>query len=45
MRKVSFTGETETGKHIMEVAARELKRVTLELGGSNPVIVADDADL
>ena len=45
VRKVSFTGETETGKHIMEVAARELKRVTLELGGSNPVIVADDADL
>jgi len=45
VRKVSFTGETETGKHIMEVSARELKRVTLELGGSNPVIVADDADL
>jgi len=45
VRKVSFTGETETGKHIMEVAARDLKRVTLELGGSNPVIVADDADL
>jgi succinate-semialdehyde dehydrogenase/glutarate-semialdehyde dehydrogenase len=45
VRKISFTGETETGKHIMEVAARDLKRVTLELGGSNPVIVADDADL
>ena len=45
VRKVSFTGESETGKHIMEVAARDLKRVTLELGGSNPVIVADDADL
>jgi len=45
VRKISFTGERETGKHIMEVAARDLKRVTLELGGSNPVIVADDADL
>jgi acyl-CoA reductase-like NAD-dependent aldehyde dehydrogenase len=45
VRKVSFTGESETGKHIMEVAAHDLKRVTLELGGSNPVIVADDADL
>ena len=45
VRKVSFTGESETGKHIMEVAARDLKRVTLELGGSNPVIVSDDADL
>jgi len=45
VRKISFTGETETGKHVMEVAARDLKRVTLELGGSNPVIVADDADL
>ncbi|HUK50235.1 MAG TPA: aldehyde dehydrogenase family protein [Terriglobales bacterium] len=45
VRKISFTGESETGKHIMEVAARDLKRVTLELGGSNPVIVTDDADL
>ncbi|MGA2626949.1 MAG: aldehyde dehydrogenase family protein [Candidatus Bathyarchaeia archaeon] len=45
VRKISFTGESETGKHIMEVAARDLKRVTLELGGSNPIIVADDADL
>jgi acyl-CoA reductase-like NAD-dependent aldehyde dehydrogenase len=44
-RKVSFTGETATGKRIMELASRQLKRVTLELGGSNPIIVADDADL
>jgi acyl-CoA reductase-like NAD-dependent aldehyde dehydrogenase len=44
-RKVSFTGETATGKRIMELASRELKRVTLELGGSNPIIVADDADI
>ncbi|MGA2875654.1 MAG: aldehyde dehydrogenase family protein, partial [Nitrososphaerales archaeon] len=44
-RKVSFTGETATGKRIMQLAASQVKRVTLELGGSNPIIVADDADL
>jgi len=44
-RKVSFTGETATGKRIMELASAQLKRVTLELGGSNPLIVCDDADL
>jgi acyl-CoA reductase-like NAD-dependent aldehyde dehydrogenase len=44
-RKVSFTGETATGKRIYELAASQLKRLTLELGGSNPIIVADDADL
>lgn len=44
-RKVSFTGETATGKRIMELASAQLKRVTLELGGSNPIIVCDDADI
>jgi succinate-semialdehyde dehydrogenase/glutarate-semialdehyde dehydrogenase len=44
-RKISFTGETTTGKRIMQLAALQLKRVTLELGGSNPIIVTDDADL
>ncbi len=44
-RKISFTGETATGKRIMQLAASQVKRVTLELGGSNPIIVADDADL
>jgi betaine-aldehyde dehydrogenase len=44
-RKVSFTGETATGKRIMELASTQLKRVTLELGGSNPLIVCADADL
>jgi succinate-semialdehyde dehydrogenase/glutarate-semialdehyde dehydrogenase len=44
-QKVSFTGETDTGKHIMQLASAQLKRVTLELGGSNPIIIADDADL
>lgn len=45
IRKVSFTGETRTGRHVMEVAAREIKRVTLELGGSDPLIVCEDADV
>jgi len=45
IRKIGFTGETRTGKHVMEVAAQEIKRVTLELGGSDPMIVAADADL
>jgi len=45
IRKIGFTGATVTGKHVMEVAAKEIKRVTLELGGSDPMIVAADADL
>ena len=45
IRKIGFTGETGTGKHVMEVASKEVKRVTLELGGSDPMIVCDDADL
>jgi acyl-CoA reductase-like NAD-dependent aldehyde dehydrogenase len=44
-QKVSFTGETSTGRRIMQLASSQLKRVTLELGGSNPIIIADDADL
>ena len=44
-RKVSFTGETDTGKWIMERAARSLKRLSLELGGSSPVIVCEDAEI
>ena len=43
--KLAFTGETETGKHILEKAARHLKRVSLELGGNAPAIVCDDAPL
>jgi alpha-ketoglutaric semialdehyde dehydrogenase len=42
---ISFTGSTETGKHINVEAARSLKRVSLELGGKNAIIVMDDADL
>ena len=45
VRKIGFTGATSTGKHVMEVAAQTIKRVTLELGGSDPMIVCDDADI
>ncbi len=40
--KISFTGSTPTGKHIAEVAARSLKRVSLECGGKAPCLVFDD---
>jgi aldehyde dehydrogenase (NAD+) len=42
---VGFTGGTEAGRRIYEMAARGLKTVTLELGGKSPNIVFDDADL
>lgn len=45
VRKIGFTGSTEVGRHIMQAAAQTIKRVTLELGGSDPMIVCDDADL
>ena len=45
IRAVSFTGSLETGKWIMGEAAKDMKRVSLELGGKNPIIVMDDADL
>ncbi len=44
-RKISFTGETATGRWIMQAAATHLKRVSLELGGHAPFIVFEDADL
>ena len=44
IRKVSFTGSTAVGRHIMALAARDLKRVSLELGGKSPNIVFADAD-
>jgi phenylacetaldehyde dehydrogenase len=43
--KVAFTGSTEVGKLILQAAAGNLKKVTLELGGKSPNIVFDDADL
>ena len=45
VRKISFTGSTEVGRGIMELAARGLKRVSLELGGKSPNIVFADADI
>jgi betaine-aldehyde dehydrogenase len=43
--KIAFTGGTLTGKTIMENAAKNVKRITLELGGKNPAIFFDDCDL
>jgi acyl-CoA reductase-like NAD-dependent aldehyde dehydrogenase len=43
--KISFTGSTEVGRHIMKTAADTMKRLTLELGGKSPNIVFADADL
>lgn len=42
---IAFTGSRETGKHILRAASRELKRVILELGGKDPMIVLETADL
>ena len=42
---ISFTGSTEMGRHVAIEAAQSLKRVSLEMGGKNAVIVMDDADL
>ena len=43
--KISFTGETETGKSILRAAAGSVKRVSMELGGKSPNVVFADADL
>ena len=43
--KISFTGSTATGKWIVQAAAGNLKRVSLELGGKSPVLIFPDADL
>jgi succinate-semialdehyde dehydrogenase / glutarate-semialdehyde dehydrogenase len=43
--KISFTGGTQTGRRLLELAARDIKSVTLELGGHSPMIVAADAPL
>jgi betaine-aldehyde dehydrogenase len=44
VKKVSFTGGTNTGRHIASVAAQKLMPVSLELGGKSPTIVFEDAD-
>jgi acyl-CoA reductase-like NAD-dependent aldehyde dehydrogenase len=43
--KISFTGSTEVGREIAETAGRALKKVSLELGGKSPSIIAADADV
>ena len=43
--KIGFTGSTEVGRHVMEGAAKTIKRVTLELGGKSANIIFEDADL
>ena len=43
--KISFTGETATGKGIAAQAAQDIKRVSLELGGKAPYVIFDDADV
>ena len=45
IRKVSFTGSTVVGKQLAALAGQHMKRVTMELGGHAPVIIAEDADL
>jgi acyl-CoA reductase-like NAD-dependent aldehyde dehydrogenase len=45
VRRINFTGSTATGRKLAEAAGRHLKRVVLELGGQNPLIVLRDADL
>ena len=45
VRRLNFTGSTETGRKLAEAAGRNLKRIVLELGGYNPLIILADADL
>jgi succinate-semialdehyde dehydrogenase/glutarate-semialdehyde dehydrogenase len=45
VRKLSFTGSTEIGRQLMMECAKDIKKVSLELGGNAPFIVFDDADL
>jgi succinate-semialdehyde dehydrogenase / glutarate-semialdehyde dehydrogenase len=45
IRKLSFTGSTVVGKHLMKLAADDCKRTTMELGGHAAVLVFDDADV
>lgn len=45
VRKISFTGSETVGRHLASEAGRSLKQVSLELGGKNPHIIFDDADI
>ena len=44
VKKIGFTGSTEVGKSLMEQAAKQIKRISFELGGNAPFIIFDDAD-
>ncbi|XUU60488.1 NAD-dependent succinate-semialdehyde dehydrogenase [Erythrobacter sp. HA6-11] len=45
IRKLSFTGSTKVGKHLTKLAAEDLKRTTMELGGHAPILVFADSDI
>lgn len=45
IRKVTFTGSTAVGKHLAKLAAEDMKRTTMELGGHGPVLIFNDADI
>jgi len=45
VRRVALTGSSQTGERVMQVAGPKFKRITLELGGSDPMIVCPDADM
>jgi len=45
VRKISFTGSIPVGQRLLELAAKGMKRTTMELGGHAPVVIFDDADL
>ncbi|MCA8057366.1 MULTISPECIES: aldehyde dehydrogenase [Burkholderia cepacia complex] len=45
VRRINFTGSTKVGRIIAELSARQLKPALLELGGNNPLVILDDADL
>jgi succinate-semialdehyde dehydrogenase/glutarate-semialdehyde dehydrogenase len=45
IRKITFTGSTPVGKQLAALAGQHMKRMTMELGGHAPVIVAEDADI
>jgi aldehyde dehydrogenase (NAD+) len=45
VRVISFTGSTDIGRHVLKLAADGLKKVHLEMGGKNAIIIMDDADL
>lgn len=45
MKKISFTGSTAVGKHLMKMSSDDVKRLSLELGGNAPFIIFDDADM